>query len=262
MSSINNGCEFTLGGISSEDIGVMMCTGFGSTSRSKNVESRTIVTTTNLAGRTFNLHGTKYDSPLAFDIIIVNKDATYIDADKERELKKIILKEERQWFNVEQNDLSGVYYYVIARSAEILDVGSMSTGMLVNFECDAPHAWSKLYSNTYSTVSGTLTFRHSIACDFDKYEIFPTLIITPTTNGNISIKNNTLNKTVTINNCVSNEVITIDFENQMIESSNGRVLVSDWNLEDFILISGNNSVTLTGNFNMVMSYRLPIRVGA
>jgi hypothetical protein len=80
MSSINNGINFIYNNKSSEEFGVFLCSGFGSSSRASNVENRTISTSKNSLGTIFDFHGVTYDSPLSFDIIIVNQDEHTIDS--------------------------------------------------------------------------------------------------------------------------------------------------------------------------------------
>jgi hypothetical protein len=78
---------------------------------------------------------------------------------------------------------------------------------------------------------------------------------------NISIKNNTTNETVTINNCSLNEVVTLSCFSDKIISSTGRNLMSDWNKFTLGIAENINSFTLTGNFKVDFQYRLPIRIG-
>lgn len=260
MSSINSGIDFIFNSKSSDEYGVFLCTSFGSVTRANNTENRTIITTKNIYNKRFNLHGVQYDSPLTFDIIIANNDGTYIDTYKERELKKWLLCSTRHWLQINQIDHIDVSYYCIATKSEIIDVGAYSGGMLISFECDVPWAWSGINKKSY-TSNTTYTFNFNLITDYDEYILSPMVTIKPTSDGNISIKNNTTNKTATIDNCVTTETIIMDGNKDIIESSNNRVLLDSWNKQFLELISGSNNITLTGNFTMILEYRLPIRIG-
>ena len=261
MSSMNEAVRFILGNTSSDEYGVGLASSFGSTSRNINAESRSLITTKNAFNNIFNFHGVKYDSPLQFDIIIYNLDGTYIDCNQERSLKKWLLKNKREWFQVDQDDMSDCQFYCIGVSAELLDVGSYSGGMKITFEADSPWAWSGLRKKPYTTVNNTLSFTLNSIVDFDEYIIYPTLIFTCLGVTNISIKNNTTNEIVVINNCSLNEVITLSCSSDKIKSSTGRNLIADWNKVSLGITENTNSFTLAGNFKVEFQYRLPIRIG-
>lgn len=104
-------------------------------------------------------------------------------------------------------------------------------------------------------------FQFTNSTDYDDYILYPSIKLTPTIDGTISIFNSTTNETVTINNCVTTETITLDGWSDIIQSSSGRVLIDSWNKKFFSLANGDNNITLTVNFTMIMEYRLPVRVG-
>lgn len=261
MSSINSGIDFIYANETSEEHGVMLVSSVASTSRSGNIESRNIITTRNLLGEIFNFHGVSYDDPLVFDIILVKSDGTFMDNDKERELKKWLMKNKRHWLQIEQNDLADIQYYSIGTKAEIIDVGLNSTGLRVEFSCDTYHAWSNLKTKTYTSTS-TLSFGFNSVVDFDEYIILPNLKITCLGSGTVSIKNNTTNETILITECTNGETIYLDCLTDKISSSTGNVIIGRWNKQTISIVENLNQLTLTGNFKLELSYRLPIRVGA
>jgi hypothetical protein len=57
MSSINSAINFIYGNISSEEMGVFLASGFGSTTRSTGNETRTIIRSKNVSQREFSFHG-------------------------------------------------------------------------------------------------------------------------------------------------------------------------------------------------------------
>lgn len=258
MSSITNGVRFMFGGETSDEHEVILCNTFNSTTRSPNIENRTLVTSKNLSGA-FNFHGIRYDEPLVFDFIIAKEDATYIDIEKERELKKWLLKNKRQWLQIDQDGLDDIVYYCIITKAEILNVGAYSGGMLLTAECDSYYAYSNLVCKSYM-VSGALNFDINLDLDFDELSLYPLFIITPSANGDITIANNSTNQTVKIKNCVPAETIILENSSDKIKSSANRLIIDSWNKETISLKDKLNTFTLTGNFKLELQYRLPIRV--
>jgi hypothetical protein len=176
-------------------------------------------------------------------------------------MKKWLCKKQRDWFCVDQPDLSDVYFCCVFVNPRPSNAAKMTAGYDLQCVCDSNHAWSGLKTKKYTTVNGTLSFNFNNYNDYDDYELCPTMIITSNANQNIRIDNNTTGEYVTINNCVADEVITIDSYNNLQESSTGRILVEDWNVEYLTFQSGVNNVTLTGDFTMELQYRLPIRIG-
>jgi len=261
MSSMNKGIRFIYGDTVSDEMGVSLASSIGSTSKGTNVESRSLITTKNASNNIFNFHGVKYDNPLQFDIIIYNIDGSWIDCNQERTLKKWLLKNKRQWFQLDQEDLSDIQFFVIAVSAELIDVGTFSGGMKIVFEADAPWAWSRLKKKSYTTVGNTLSFNLNSIVDFDEYIIYPTLVVSSLGKTNISIKNNTSNEEVIITSCILNEKIIIECSSDKMSSTNTNI-ITRWNKQNLGIIEGINNFTLTGNFKVEFQYRNPIRVGA
>ena len=260
--TINEGVKFIFDGQYSDQYGVEIASALGSTSRSSSAENRNIITTKNSFSNLFNFHGVTYDSPLQFDIIIYNTDGTWIDAYKERHLKKWLLKNKRCWLQIEQDDLSDIEYYVVANSIEVIDVGTYSGGMKISFSCDSPWAWSGLKKKTYTTIDGTLTFNFNSVVDFDEYILYPQLTIVSNAIQTIKIKNNTTSETIEISDCTVGEIIYLDCNSDKIKNSNNAVMLDRWIGKQTIgFIEGLNSISLTGDFSMTVQYRLPIRVG-
>lgn len=262
MATIN-GVRFIFADKVSDEFGVFMVTSLGSTNSTSADESRTLITSKTHYRDTFNLHYVNDDKPLEFERIIVKSDGTYINAFEERALKKWLLKNRREWFQVHQDDMFDVYYYVVITKAEKIDVGAYNGGMKLYFEADSSHAWGNLNKLNY-ICTNTCDKSIALNLDYDDYVLYPQLVIkslspTPQT---ISIENNTTGETLSIGECSLNEEILIDCKEDQIESSTNRVLIDKWNRHMVSMIDGINNFVLNGNFELEIRYRLPIRVGA
>lgn len=262
--TINDAAELIFNQESSELYGVRLCD-FESVNEESNDEESDLVTSTTAYRRTYSLHSVEKTAPLKFKITLCKYDkktemGSYIDSETEETLKEWLCTEEYGWLSFDQIDLYNKLYYCVITNPQKLNVGRYSGCMQFTITCNANNAWSKEIRKEYTTVNGTLTFNHYNMAKYNKYELSPTLVIAPTANGNITIKNNTNGKLVTINNCVTTETITLDCENEAGESTS-RNIINDWNIEFLSLDKGLNNITLTGNFKMIMEYRLPIRIG-
>lgn len=247
----------------SEEHGVMMVYSVGSVAKSGGDEKSNIVLTKNSFKETHDLHYISYDEPLTFSIILVKTDNSYIDSNDERRLNKWLCKPSWKWLQIDQTDLSEIYYYCIINNPEKVDISGYNGAIKYDVTCDCHHAWSRLYKKPYTTVNGTLTVNLNHSFDYDEYILHPQLIITSLSSiaQTISIKNNTTNETLSLEECVLNEQITIDCKNDKLSSSTDRVLISKWNKSGISFIDGNNQLVLTGDFKVEFQYRLPIRIG-
>jgi hypothetical protein len=259
--TINDGIRFVYANQMSDEFGVGIASSFGSTSRSGNSENRNMLTSKNNFSNHFNIHGITYDNPVVFDLIIYNLDNTYIDAEKERMLKKWLLKNNYNWLQIDQDNLGGIEYFCIGQTIDLIDVGTYSGGLRCQFLCDSPWAWSDLKKKIYTTVSNTLSFSLNTSLDFDEYLVSPTLQIKALGNGNIKIQNITTNETIEVLNCITNEQIIIECSSDKVSSTNTSI-INRWNKNTISITEGKNDFLLTGNFAVTISYRLPIRVGA
>lgn len=253
------GLDYIYDNKSSEEFGVKL--GFiNSTDRGSNEEPVNIVLTKNIFKEEQNFHGAFPGEPLSFKITVFNEDGTMIDADKQEDIKCWLCKGEYAWLSIDQIDLYNKLFYCIINPVNGEDVGMQNAGFTFQVTNISPFAYTQLNTKSYNS-STTATYNFINSAKFNKYILYPQLIIKPNASGNISIKNNTTNKTMTINNCVSTETIYVDCKNEKIYSSNGRIMLDDFNKYFIGFIRGNNSMTLTGNFSMQMKYRFPVRIG-
>lgn len=261
MSSINSGVDFIYGDISSSEFSIKLASGFGSTNRSSNIETRDIITSSTPSSNIFGFHGVKYTSPNTFDLIIYREDGEYIDEYLERQLKKWLMSSTFKWLSIEQDSLSNISFYCIGTKIEMLDVGSYSGGCIVSFQMDSNGAWSNLETKTFTTSNGTLSFKLYTDTDYDNEIIKPIATITSTSTGDISIKNTTRNETVAITGCTNGETVVLDSSTGKISTSATRVLSKYWNKKYVKMQDGENSFLLTGNFTLKLQYRQMVRIG-
>lgn len=255
-----NGYRFIFANHSSDEFGVFKCT-IGSQTNETNDETTNLRLSKNPFKETWDFHGLEYTEPLKFKLTIAKQNGDFINSDEQRELKKWLCKDSFNWLQVEQDDMNNIYYFCILNNPRPVDIGSMTGGYEFDCTCNAPYAFSGLYKKKYTTTNGALTFNFNVFSDYDNYILYPMIAIMPTANGNVQIKNNTTNQMVAIENCITSETIKMDCKNDIIESSNGRILIDKWNKKFLYFVEGKNKLTLTGNFALHIEYRMPIRIG-
>lgn len=232
----------------------------GSIDEDSNDEEATLVTTTNNFKDTWDFHYKNKSNPLQFPLTLIKSDGTYFNSYEERAIKKWLVKEKREWLQIDQDDLSGINFYCHLINPRKVNVGAETAGLQFQVICDSGFAWSELKKKSYKSIT-SLNFSFNNIVDYDNYILYPQLKIKVNGGTTISIKNNTTNEALSINGCSVGEVIEIDCGKDKLKSSTNRVLLSSWNKQMLSIIEGLNSFTLTGNFELDIIYRLPIRVG-
>lgn len=254
-----DGSNFKFGNKSSEEYGVILVK-FDTANSDSTDESTTIVTTKNTRNRKFDLHGVVMDTPLTFEITVSKANNKYFDMQDEEKIKKWLCKKSWDFLSIKNDNMMDVAYCCILNNPKRIKIAENIAGLSFSVTCNSNVAWGKLHKTSYN-CNGTLSFRFYYDSKFQDELLHPVLIIKPTASGNISIKNNSTNKLMTLNNCINGEVVTFDCESENFESSNGRNLLSNWNETFISMIDGNNNITLTGKFNLTIEYRLPVRIG-
>ena len=225
-----------------------------------NDEESVLITTTNSFKDTWDFHYKNKANPLQFTITLIKSDGTYFNSYEERAIKKWLVKDKREWLQIDQDDLGEVYYYCHLINPQKVNVGAETCGLQFSVICDSGHAWSDLKKKSYKSTT-TLNFNINDVIDYGDYIIYPKIKFKVNGGITVSIKNNTTNEILTISDCTVGETIEIDCGKDKLKSSLNRVLLDSWNKQMISIISDLNSFTLTGNFDLDITYRLPMRVG-
>lgn len=115
-------------------------------------------------------------------------------------------------------------------------LGDGRIGAHLTFECDAPYGYKDLV-----TITGSLDANgsRSYNCTSDEIGwIYPNLIITPKSSGDLTITNSSDSRSMIIKNCVQDEVITISKNMQISSSLSTHDVANDFN---YIFYRINNS---------------------
>lgn len=156
-----------------------------------------------------------------------------------------------------------IYFNVIVQSISYKKIGGKICGIVLSLECDSPFGWSREYENTYEVSAGqTITF-YSTSDDLYNY-LLPEITITPKSSiGQLTIKNKSDNNwTTTLSNLSAGEIITMDSKREILLSSKAnRVIMNDFNMHFFRLVSGKNEIEISGNVTFTIKCSFPRKVG-
>ena len=139
-----------------------------------------------------------------------------------------------------------------------------SVGMQFTIPTDAPYAYSdqKIININFKAneVLETLYVDND-----EEMPVYPTLTITPSSGGEIVIKNLSLpdkDNTLSIKNCSAGETITLDCATPLVVSSNqNHNVYNDFNKWWFYLVDGYNRITVNKDCVLKLEYREYRKVG-
>lgn len=206
------------------------------------------------------LLGVQQSPVLSFDVQFTSPDELMVE-DIRQIQAWLFGQSEYQKLQVQQFDMSDVYFNCFITSPQIIKVGNVIKGIAGTVICDSPFAWSfpKTATRNYTSLADeTIVINNT---SDNNYYTYPTILATVDTfGGDFSITNNTDNGRVfSFTDLLQDEVLTIDNERSIITSSTGLRRLSNFNKNWFRLVRGVNSLTIFGNVSQLKFTYSPAR---
>lgn len=128
-------------------------------------------------------------------------------------------------------------YYHATFNIDKIEINSMLYGLRLSMETDMPYGYGAEHCDRIIAGENTLyTYGDEIGF------IYPDMVITCKSSGDLSIVNNTFGGNTVIKNCISGEVITIHGDTRIIESSiSSHAIYNDFNYSFFRLGNDYNN---------------------
>ena len=226
-----------------------------------------------------NHFGTTYDDPLVFELGII-KDTCEPGVEDLR-FKRSEIRQINAWltspkfpklfhmtdYDEEWYDEYVDYYCTITS----VTASGEDEVMSLTFEltCDSPFGYSQeITHNIHATFEtpGTAMIKNT-SDELEDY-IYPTIKITPTATGAITLENETDGRSMTIN-ALASDIIYIDCQRlSLYDETRELISFDDLGIKDiddiywFRLCSGENQIKITGNADVEIKYRELRKVGA
>ena len=209
-----------------------------------------------------NLYGTKYSGaePVRITLIKQNGGEFSID-DNRRILKWLTGAQTDSWLDLISGD--EVQYRMFGHVQNVLQykLDARIIGIIVVFESASPWAFSDLQTQT-EMIDGTKTI--SLVNQSDDLYGYTSVNVTyknMAANGSLVLQNAATNETTSVSGLGVNETIILD-ANQMITSDNpARIFGNNFNFIFPRLISGINTLTVTGKGTITFNYYYCIKIG-
>ena len=145
------------------------------------------------------------------------------------------------------NDPAYQGYYYNAKINKIVDIPINGYPYAIKCDvlCQSQYAYSNIIKKTFMSPTLPLTF--TIVNDSSK-KLSPIFKFKCNlANGNITLKNNSTNETMTLTGLTLNEVITIDYKERTISSNTNPLVLNKFNKVFLNFKQGVNSLILSGN---------------
>lgn len=201
-----------------------------------------------------------YDAALTFelDICKMTTDETiYVTPSEAAELKRWLLSPASQEFYVIGDKYAG-YYWSGSFNVSEVHADSMCVGFHLTFTCDAPFGYKDLRTFSGSVgINGVVTIEDT--SDEEGY-IYPTITITPSEAGTLTIVNNFDGAETIIKNCLNSE--TIKFSGGTLQLSSSAISHAIHDDFNYVFPRINNKYGSTTNvftFSLPCSYSISYR---
>lgn len=259
-------CKFVFDGISCDEYGVV-CVSFENNNMTTTDSQKTDLNyEKSISGTSYNIISQEYSDPITYTIQIINKNGNPITQIQERALKKWLCKRNTyKKFCILNKRYADIWFFVNINNPKniwVNDVNAMEFTVTTN----SPIAFSDERNNTY--IFDANDEAQIYINNDEEMPIFPSMIITALESGNLEITNKTLEdidaNILKINNLKNNEVITIDSNYPIIESSDtshNNNIYNDCNKQWFYFIDGYNTVHVNKPCKIQFIYREYRKVG-
>lgn len=250
--------DFVFDGIPNTDYGLYILDIDGSAKKTSQTGSNINLVTQKVPGRPVPyLLGLENDDALEFELTFGSMKP--LDRDMVIAIQKWLFgKKGFKDLRIIQNDMYDYHYECILSKSELVTIANWPYAFTCTVTCNAPWAWTNEKTYTLKASDSVNVFRNlSDNSDYDR----PYLEIT-TTSPTVSIVNESDGGRVfEFTGLQTGEVLYVDNDRQIIESSTGLNRLNNFNLNFFRLLPGINKLRITG-CNVKMKYKLARKVGA
>ena len=220
-------------------------------------------------GKIYGLPSTSFDECITATFQIIKNPCTNDDmkitAEEFRSLARWLNRHEFLQFHLipDEGDTRAVTYYDASFNLGKIMSDDEICGIELEMETNRPYGYGETVTTTFTSTSPGSTYQVTDLSDDIGYS-FPSMVITLKASGDLTITNSTTGSTMTIKNCSSGEVITVDGDAMIVTSSlSAHKLYNDFNFE-FIKIANTyanrvNNFTFTPSCDATITYKPVIK---
>lgn len=217
-----------------------------------------------IRGDIFHITSHEYIKPLTFTIQIVNKDFSPISAIQERALKKWMCQRGKyKPFCIYDKRYADTWFFANINNPKSIYICD-TVGLEFTVTTNAPFGFSDIRNKRW-ILEGNDTIKDLYVDNDEELPIYPTLTITTSAPGTLNLTNQSLvdvPNTLTIDNCVADEVLTLECGYPHISSSiPSHKVFDDFNKFWLYLVDGYNRIAVSIPCTIELQYREYRKVG-
>jgi len=213
-----NATDISYDGILLSSFGLTLCE-FDSSSGLVNTPTGqlTFNTVKPIGSDRFALYSTQYDSALSTTFQVGLLDGNYLTPEQVSKINRwLCRKDGYHKFKIVNEDYENIYFNAVCNTNE-LKINGYTYGFEITITTDHPYAFLEPVEIEFSTDIDKV---YSLEDTSDETgHIYPMVVITLLEDGDLTIHNSIEDRTMSIDNCVTGEVITIEGKNLLMPTS-------------------------------------------
>lgn len=262
--------RFVFDGVTNDEYGIICVTFEPSSLTKTDSQISDIETEKSVKGDVFHIISQEYSEPLTYTMQVINRDYSPITSVQERALKKWLCRKGKyRLFSVLDKRFADIWFYVNFSNPKTLYVAD-TVGLEFTITTNAPFGFSDLRNVKWEMDANDYTEYFYVDND-EELPIYPVIKITMKEAGTLTLTNESIQvdddgeygeegsrveNTMTIENCVKDEVITIDCTYPDIYSSvTTHKVFDDFNKFWPYLIDGYNNIRVDKACTLELEYR-------
>ncbi len=261
-------CDFEYDGQYLSDYGFIICN-FGGTSDFDTVSAGSKITFNTVSrhrGKIHSLVGTQYDECITSTFQICKNPEKHSDMhitnNEYRDIMRWLNRNEFLKFQVlyEDDREQDACFYEASFNIDKILINKVLYGLELTMETNKPFGYGQEITVSWDISNSDIAKTYVLSDMSDEIGYtYPTMVITCTKAGDLSIRNETENCTMVIKNVSSGEVITVDGSTGIIESSmESHKIYDDFNFEFFrignTISNRNNKISVSIPCNLELTY--------
>jgi len=200
------------------------------------------------------------EEPLTFSVSFAFKDG--FTEEQAREVARVLFLKNYAPLQFSSN-LNKIYYGIFIGDAELVHNGAQEGYLELQFECNAPYAFTPVYtSSIYDYSNNSESGTEYIFTNIGDLPTKPQIIVEVVDGDSFSIVNNTnRGQKLEFTDLAKGEILTIDCEAESIESSLPGIYRYDNMSEDseFLeMVRGNNYLLISGKVKIQWKWQSPL----
>lgn len=245
------GYNFVFDGVPSEKYDVFLCRKENNAgNRTDDIGSNIKYHTAKTSGMDYNyMVGMEYEDTYEFPLTF-GSEHPKDEFDISVLSKWLIGHKEYKRLQILQDDLGFIYFNCYIKKFKVTTFGNLPFAFECTVVCDRGWALEKERTYNYNITQNPQTIIHNNISHKNSLTAPKIIITSNKANGEVSIKNVTNNNWETcLTGLLKDEVITMDSDTEIIESSSGLLTLGRFNKHYFELVPNQNKIIVTGDIS-------------